>query len=75
MKKAIGYVLLVLSVVPWAVIALLPFLEISRGQIAAATTVLLVSGEVAFLAALTLLGKEAWQHIKAIFKQKKKTKK
>ena len=71
MKKTIGYILLVLSFVFWAVIALLPFLELSKGQIAGATTFLIIAGEVAFLASIALLGKEAWGHIKAIFKPRK----
>ncbi len=71
MKKTTGYILLVLSFVFWAVIAGLPFLDLSKGQIAGATTLLIILGEVAFFASIALLGKEAWQHIKAIFKRKK----
>ncbi len=71
MKKTIGYVLLFLSWVPWAIIALLPFSDLSKGQIAGATTILLIAGEVLFLAAIALLGKAAWGHIKAIFKPRK----
>ena len=72
MKKTIGYILFVLSFVPWAVIALLPFLDLSKGQIAGAATILIIAGQVAFLASIALLGKEAWEHIKAIFKPRKK---
>ena len=71
MKKTIGYVLLVVSFVFWAVIALLPFLELSLGQIAGATTFLIIVAEVAFFASIALLGKEAWGRIKAIFKPRK----
>ena len=71
MKKIIGYGLLVLSFAVWGVIALLPFLALSKGQIAGATTILIITGELAFLSSLTLLGKEVWEKIKAIFKSKK----
>ncbi|MEH6628780.1 MAG: transporter suffix domain-containing protein [Motiliproteus sp.] len=71
MKKTIGYVLLVLSFVPWGLIAVLPFLELSKTEIAGATTILIVTAEVTFVAAIALLGKEAWAHIKARFKAKK----
>ena len=71
MKKIIGYILLVLSFVFWAVIALLPFLELSKGQIAGATTSLIIAGEGAFLASIALLGKETWGYIKAIFKPRR----
>jgi len=56
--------------VAWAVIAALPFMDITGGAMAATTTALIISGEVLFLAAIALLGKEAWLKIKAIFKSK-----
>ncbi len=68
LKKTIGYVLLVLSFVPWALIPLLTFMDLSTGQIAGATTILIIAAEVAFFAAIALLGKEVWQRIKAVFK-------
>ncbi len=70
MKKTIGYILLGFSFVPWAVIALLPFLEMSKGQIAGATTILVIAAEVAFIVSIALLGKETWERIKAIFRPK-----
>lgn len=71
MKKIFGYLCLILSVVTWGVIALLPFIEISKGQVAVITTALVIAGEILFLIAIALLGKEVWQHIKAIFKGSK----
>ncbi len=71
MKKLIGYVFLVLSFLVWAVIAALPFMDMSNGELASATTALIISGEVLFLLAIALLGKEAWLKIKAIFMGKK----
>ncbi|CAG36993.1 unknown protein [Desulfotalea psychrophila LSv54] len=59
-----------LSFLLWAVILLLPFLEISTVHMAESTTVLIISAEVAFFSGIALLGKEAWQHIKARFKGK-----
>jgi len=41
-------------------------------QVAAATTFLLISGEVLFWFSLVLLGKEFWQKIKGFFKRDKK---
>ena len=68
LKKLIGYVFLVFSFLVWAVIAALPFMDISTSEMATATTVLIISGEVLFLLAIALLGKEAWLKIKAILK-------
>mgnify|MGYP000297042335 FL=1 len=71
MKTVIGYILFVLSFVAWALIALLPFIDITKVQVAAATTFLLISGEVLFWFSLVLLGKEFWQKIKGFFKRDK----
>ncbi|MCB1586537.1 MAG: transporter suffix domain-containing protein [Xanthomonadales bacterium] len=71
MKKIAGYICLVLSFAVWGVIALLPFIDISKGEVAAATTFLIISGEVLFLVSIALLGKDAWEHIKAMFKRNK----
>ena len=71
MKKIAGYICLVLSFAVWGVIALLPFIDISKGEVAAATTFLIISGEVLFLFSIALLGKDAWEHIKAMFKRNK----
>jgi hypothetical protein len=71
LKKVAGYICLVLSFAVWGVIALLPFVDISKGEVAAVTTFLIISGEVLFLVSIALLGKEAWEHIKAIFKRSK----
>ena len=69
-KKTFGYLFLVLSFVVWGVIAALPFMDITSGEMAATTTTLIISGEVLFLVAIALLGKEAWLKIKSIFKAK-----
>jgi len=67
MRKAFGYFFVVLSLLPWAAIAALPFFEISIGMAAGITTALIVGGEVSFFLGLALLGKEAWGRIKAAF--------
>ncbi len=46
------------------IIAALPFIDISKGEVAAATTTLIISGEVLFLISIALLGKEVWNKIK-----------
>jgi hypothetical protein len=58
MKKVIGYYLFVLSFMAWAVIAILPFLNLSIEMSAAITTALIVGGEIAFVLSIALLGKD-----------------
>ncbi|WP_133406514.1 transporter suffix domain-containing protein [Parashewanella tropica] len=48
MKKVLGYSLLILSILAWCAIPILPFIDISKAQIAAFTTGLIVAGEVFF---------------------------
>ena len=69
MKKLLGYICLVLSFVAWGIIIALPFIDVSKGEVAAATTFLIISGEVLFLISIALLGKEVWEKIKTIFKR------
>ena len=70
MKKVFGYVLLALSVLAWGAIAALPLLNISIGTTAALTAGLLIGGEISFFVGVALLGKEAWEKIKSVFKKK-----
>ncbi len=72
MKKVIGYCLFILSFVAWGIIAVLPFLELSKGQIASFTTILVILGEVFFWTSTLLLGKEFINTIKGFFTRKKK---
>ncbi|MDP8163212.1 transporter suffix domain-containing protein [Pasteurella skyensis] len=71
MKKTLGYLLFVLSFVAWGVIALLPFLEITKVQIASFTTMLIIAGEVFFWLSLLFLGKDFISKIKVFFTRKK----
>jgi hypothetical protein len=73
LKKAAGYILLALSCLAWAVIFALPLFEISVGEIAALTTGLIVVGEATFFLGIALLGREAWEKIKAIYFKKEKS--
>ncbi len=73
MKKTLGYILFILSWVAWGVIALLPFLEITKVQVASFTTMSLIAGEVLFWLSLLLLGKDFMSKIKAFFTRKKTT--
>ena len=68
MKKLFAYVLLALSLVAWGAIAVLPLLEISIGTAAALTTALLIGGEISFFVGVTLLGTQAWEKMKSVFK-------
>lgn len=66
-KKIAGCALLALSVVAWGAIAALPLLDLSPSVALAWTSGLLIGGEIAFLAGIAVLGREAWQKIKSIF--------
>lgn len=70
MKKAAGYILLAISCLVWAAIFALPLFEITVGEIAALTTGLIVAGEATFFLGIALLGREAWEKIKAVFRKR-----
>ncbi len=69
MKKVIGYILFVASFMAWAAIAILPFLSLSIEKVAAVTTILIISGEVAFFSSIVLLGKEFLEKFKILVRQ------
>jgi len=71
MKKTFGYLFLIFSFVAWGAITLLPFIDISKSQVAGATTFLIISGELLFWSSIVLLGKEVWENIKGKFKRSK----
>ncbi|MEM1154112.1 MAG: transporter suffix domain-containing protein [Pseudomonadota bacterium] len=71
MKKTLGYMLLALAILAWAGIPVLPFIDLTLAQVAAATTFLLIAGELLFWASVVLLGEEVWKGIKSIFRRKK----
>lgn len=65
MRKALGYGMLVVACLSWVAIPVLSFLGISLAAAAAFTTGLIITGEVTFFVGIVLLGKEAWNRIKA----------
>lgn len=64
LRKIAAYVLIVISFVAWLLIPALLWFELSVGQVAAATSALIVGGEVTFYLGVLLLGREAWERIK-----------
>jgi hypothetical protein len=72
LKKAAGYVLLAISCLAWASILALPLFEITVGRVAALTTGLIVAGEATFFLGVALLGREAWEKIKGVFRKGKR---
>ena len=69
-KKTIGFLFLSLACIIWIITPFIGFLNISNTQLAIYLPLLIVCGEVAFLIAIALLGKEYWLKIKAFFKNK-----
>lgn len=67
-RKRVGQALLALSVVAWIAVAALPLLDLPARDAAAWAGGLLVGGEIAFIAAASLLGKDAWAAIRAWFR-------
>jgi hypothetical protein len=68
-RKACGYTLLTLSFLAWGAILALPLFQISVGVAAAMTTGLIIAGEITFYLGIALLGKDAWDKIKAFFRK------
>jgi len=50
----------------------LPLFEIAVGEVAALPAVSIVAGEATFILGTALLGREAWEKIKAVFRNKKR---
>ncbi|MFX3622515.1 MAG: transporter suffix domain-containing protein [Ectobacillus sp.] len=70
MKKKAGILLIVLSVLLWAMILAVPFLPMGGGQKAALGAALVVAGEVFFWMGTLLVGKEV---VKKWLKRKKES--
>ena len=77
MRKLLGYSLLVISCLAWAIIPVIPFLSLNVAQKASWATVIFVFAEVTWWLAMPLLGKEiidflkaAWQRCKAFFSRR-----
>lgn len=72
MRKPLGYLLLIGSVASWGTIPALGFFDVSAGEVVAITTGVFIASEVAFVAGILLLGKEAWARIKKLVPLKPK---
>jgi hypothetical protein len=71
-RKACGYTLLALSFLAWGAILTLPLFQIPVGVAAALTTGLIITSEATFYLGIALLGREAWEKIKAFFSKGRK---
>ncbi len=65
LRLVVGVGLLILSVVPWIIAAIVPFLGSSAGSMAASIGGLLVTAEVIGAIAVVVLGREAYGAIRA----------
>ena len=72
MRKPLGYLLLIGSFASWGTIPVLAFFDVSAGEIVAITTGVFIASEVALVAGILLLGKEAWARIKKLVPLKPK---
>jgi hypothetical protein len=71
MVKIAGYILLAISCLLFLMILLVPFLNITKGQMAGLTTGLIIAGEILFYLSLILLGKTFYAKIKKLFSFRK----
>jgi len=69
LRILLGYALVALSCIAWGIIFVLPFIDLEIGKIAALSAGLIVAGEVTFYLGILLLGKEAWEKLKLIFRK------
>ncbi len=68
-RLAIGVGLLILSLVPWIVAAIMPFIGSSPGTVAASIGGLIVTAEVIGAVAVVVLGQEAYGIIRGKFRR------
>ena len=69
-KKIIGFLFLGMACIIWIITPFIGFFNFTNTQLAIYLPLLIVAGEVAFLIAIALLGKEYWLKVKAFFKIK-----
>mgnify|MGYP001188388024 CR=1 FL=1 len=69
MRKLIGYSLLIISCLTWAVMPVIPFLSITVAQKACWATAVFVFAEVTWWLAMPLLGKEIVEYSKAAWRR------
>lgn len=65
MVRTIGYILLVISCLSFLSILIVPWIGVTKVQIAGITTGLIIVGEVLFYLSLFILGKSFWSKIKS----------
>ena len=68
-KKTIGFLFLGMACVIWIITPFIGFFNLSNTQLAIYLPLLIVAGEVAFLIAITLLGKEYWLKVKVFLRR------
>jgi multisubunit Na+/H+ antiporter MnhE subunit len=68
MLKTIGYVLFLVSCLSFLTILVLPWIGLSKTQIAGFTTGLIITGEVLFYLSLFILGRSFYDKIKSKLK-------
>jgi hypothetical protein len=68
MIKIIGFVILGISCLLFIMIPVVPWFDLSKGQIAGLTTGLFISGEVTFYLSLFILGRSFFDKIKSRLK-------
>jgi len=64
-RWTVGFALLVLSFVPWLIVVIVPFLGLSAERVVAAMGRLIVGAEIIGALAVLVLGREAYQSIRA----------
>jgi len=71
-SKLLGYIIFGISMVFWALIAVVPFLGFSGAKIAGYTTGLIIAGEITFYLSIFLIGKDFLLKLKKKFSFRKK---
>ena len=69
-KKVFGFLALGIACLIWIITPFMGFFNLNNAQLAVYLSVLIVSGEVFFLIAIALLGKEYWTKVKDFVKAK-----
>ena len=69
-KKTIGFIVLGFACIIWVITPLIGFFNLTNKQLAIYLPILIVAGEVLFLIAIALLGKEYWIKVKVFMKAK-----
>ena len=71
-RLVLGCILLVLSIVPWAIAPFTALLGLPVGQLASVIAVLLIGAEIIGAAAIAVLGREAYVRIRRRLRRREK---